>query len=57
MQGAVLERARLHPFTFMSEFFLAYTVEGVCRDLLIITIGTALVFLLVPDEARERGAA
>ena len=57
MQGAVLERARLHQFTFMSEFFLAYTVEGVCRDLLIITIGTALVFLLVPDEARESGAA
>jgi hypothetical protein len=38
-------------FTFMCEVFLAYTTEGPFRDLLGLTIGTALVVALVPDEA------
>ena len=38
-------------FTFMCELFLAYTTEGPFRDLLMLTIGTALVVALVPDEA------
>jgi hypothetical protein len=38
-------------FTFMCEFFLAYTSEGVFRELLGLTIGTVLVVALVPDEA------
>jgi hypothetical protein len=38
-------------FTFMTEFFLAYTAEGTFRDLLLLTIGTALVVALVPDDA------
>jgi hypothetical protein len=41
----------------MTELFLASTVEGVFRDLLLIAIGTSLVFLLVPDQARESRAA
>jgi len=38
-------------FTFMCELFLGYTSEGVFRELLGLTIGTALVVALVPDEA------
>ena len=38
-------------FTFMCELFLAYTTEGPFRDLLMLTIGTALVVALVPDDA------
>jgi len=59
---ALLDRRRALPalvfgafvwtaFTFMCEFFLAYTSEGVFRELLGLTIGTALVVALVPDEA------
>ena len=57
MTGAAMQALCWTAFTFMTELFLAYTVEGVFRDLVIITIGTSLVFLLVPDEARESGAA
>jgi len=38
-------------FTFMCELFVAYTTEGLFRDLLALTIGTALVVALIPDEA------
>jgi hypothetical protein len=45
--GAVVWTA----FTFMCELFVAYTSESVFRELLGLTIGTALVVALVPDEA------
>ncbi len=38
-------------FAFMCELFVAYTTEGPFRDLLALTIGTALVVALIPDEA------
>jgi hypothetical protein len=38
-------------FVFMTEFFVAYASESVFRELLLITIGSALVVLLVPDDA------
>jgi hypothetical protein len=38
-------------FVFMTEFFVAYTSESTFRELLTITIATALVVLLVRDDA------
>ena len=38
-------------FTFMTELFLAYTAESTFRELLMLTIGTALVVTLLPDDA------
>ena len=37
-------------FIFMTELFVAYTSESPFRELLMLTIGTALVVALVPDQ-------
>ena len=37
-------------FIFMTELFVAYTAESPFRELLMLTIGTALVVALVPDQ-------
>ncbi|MDA0183212.1 hypothetical protein OJ997_23075 [Solirubrobacter phytolaccae] len=36
-------------FVFMTEFFIAYTSESTFRELLMLTIGTALAVELLPD--------
>jgi hypothetical protein len=37
-------------FTFMTEFFLAYTSESPFRELLMLTIATALAVELIPEQ-------
>jgi hypothetical protein len=38
-------------FIFMTEFFIAYDAEPVFRDLILMTIATALAIALIPDDA------
>jgi hypothetical protein len=40
-------------FTLMTEFFLAYTAEGTFRELLMLTIASALAVELLPDGGRR----
>ena len=37
-------------FIFMTELFVAYTAESPFRELLMLTLGTVLAVVLVPDD-------
>jgi hypothetical protein len=38
-------------FVFMTEFFTSYDIESVFRELMAITIASALALVLIPDDA------
>ena len=40
-------------FVFMTEFFVAYTSESPFRELLMLSIATALAVALIPDEVER----